>query len=272
MRDDWKTIRVTLESGVATCTLDRPERRNAISLTMFRELRECIDAVARDPAARVLVLRGAGGTFCSGGDLVPEEGEALPELDGPPSVAASAMLSIRNDVGRTALALYTLEKPTIAAVQGTAAGAGANLAVLCDLTFAEEGARFGWVFVRRGLGLDFGGSWLLPRLVGLKKAKELALSGDWIDAAEAARLGIANDVLPAADFERVVAERAAELATRAPLAMGVIQKSLDRAFELSFAEALEAETLGQAALTSTNDFQEGMKAFLEKREPRFRGS
>ena len=267
-----KTLDVDRAGGVVTATLNRPERRNALSITMFRELRALADEVARNPRDRVLVLRGAGGTFCAGGDLTPEPGEPVPEFDGPASAPAAAMASIRTDVGRAALALHALEKPTIAAVQGTAAGAGASLAFGCDLTLAEEGARFGLVFVRRGLGLDFGASWSLPRLVGLKKAKELALYGDWIDAGEAERLGLVNRVFAPDGFETGVRDWAERLAGQAPLAVSVIKRSLERASETSFSEALETETLGQAALTATHDFAEGMKAFLEKRDPEFRGS
>lgn len=268
----WKTLQVVRAGGVVTATLNRPERRNALSLTMFHELRDLADEVARTPNDRVLVLRGADGTFSSGGDLSPEPGEPLPEFDGPASTPAAALTSIRNDVGRAALALHALEKPTIAAVEGTAAGAGASLAFGCDLTLAAEGARFGLVFVRRGLGLDFGASWSLPRLVGLKKAKELALYGDWIDAEEAARLGLVNRVFAPEAFEEGVADWAERLAAQAPLAVSVIKRSLERGSEASFAEALETETIGQAALTGTNDFAEGMKAFLEKRAAKFRGT
>jgi len=267
-----KTLLVAREGGVVTATLNRPARRNTLSLTMFRELRELIDEVSRTPADRVLVLRGAGGNFCSGGDLMPEPGEPLPDFGGPGSAPAAAMVSIRNDVGRTALALHALEKPSIAAVEGVAAGAGANLALGCDLTLAARGARFGQVFVRRGLSLDMGGSWLLPRLVGAKKAKELALTGDWIEADEAERIGLVNRVFAPEAFEAGVRECAAKLAAQAPLAVAAIKKSLDRAHELSFAEALEVETLAQAALTGTLDFAEAMAAFRDKREPKFRGA
>ncbi len=268
----FKTLEVERTGGVVSARLNRPARRNALSLTMFRELRELADEVARTPTDRVLLIRGAGGTFCSGGDLSPEPGEPLPEFDGPGSTTAAALTSIRNDVGRAALALHMLEKPTIAAVEGTAAGAGASLAFGCDLTLAAEGARFGLVFVARGLGLDFGASWSLPRLVGLKKAKELALYGDWIDALEAERLGLVNRVFAPEAFDAGVADWAERLAGQAPLAASVIKRSLERGSEASFAEALEMEAVGQAALTASDDFAEGMKAFLEKRAPKFRGS
>jgi len=266
---DSDPLLVSRDGGVVWATLNRPERRNALSITLFHRLRELFEEVAGRPEDRVLVLQGAGGTFCSGGDLTPEPGEPLPRLG---SVAASALTSLRRDVGRTALALHSLEKPTLACVEGTAAGAGANLAFGCDLTYASRGARFGELFAQRGMTLDFGGSWLLPRLVGLKKAKELALFGDWLEAEEAARLGLVNQVFEPEALVEAVRERALRLARKAPLALSVIAKALDRAGGCSLADALENEAVAQAALSSTQDFGEAMAAFAARREPRFRGS
>jgi len=254
---------------VVWATLNRPQRRNALSLSLWRGLRALFQEVARRPEDRVLVLQGAGGSFCSGGDLAPEPGEPLPRLD---SVAAAALTSLRNDVGRTALELHALEKVSIACVEGTAAGAGANLAFACDLTYAASDARFGLVFVGRGLSLDFGGSWLLPRLVGLKRAKQLALFGDWLGAPEAERWGLVNEVFAPEALVEAVRLRAARLARQAPLALSVVKKALDRGAAGSLADALESEALAQAALTSTRDFEEAMRAFSGKREPDFKGS
>ena len=152
-----------------------------------------------------------------------------------------------------------------------AAGAGANLALACDLVYAAPDARFCEIFVKRGLGLDCGGSWLLPRLIGLQKAKELAFFGDWVEAEEAARLGLVNAVLPSERLESAVDERLAALAARAPIAITQIKQSLHRAMQVTMDEALEIEAVAQAACSSTDDFREGMAAFMEKRPPRFGG-
>lgn len=264
-----ESLLVERSEGIVWATLNRPERRNALSLGLWRALHTLFQEVAARTEDRVLVLQGAGGNFCSGGDLVPEAGEAVPELD---SIAAAALTSIRNEVGRAASALHGLEKVSIACVNGTAAGAGASLAFSCDLTYAAADARFGLVFVDRGLSLDFGASWLLPRLIGLKRAKQLALFADWLGAQDAVRWGLVNEVFAPDTLVDAVRERAGRLARKAPLAMSVVKKSLDRGAAGSLADALENEALAQAALTSTQDFQEGMRAFSLKREAKFTGS
>jgi 2-(1,2-epoxy-1,2-dihydrophenyl)acetyl-CoA isomerase len=255
--------------GVVTVTLNQPEKLNAISLPMFDELCSLIEAFARDSEARVLVLAGAGGNFSSGADLTPAAEPS--ESTRPASLAATTVSMMRNRVGATALALHRVSKPTIAAVQGTAAGAGANLAFGCDLVFAAEGARFSQIFVRRGLAIDFGGSWLLPRLVGLQKAKELAFYGDWIDAAEALRLGLVTRTFPPEQLASGVREWAVRLAQQAPLAISTIKQSLNRSFELTMSDTLEQEAITQGVCVSSNDFAEAMAAFVEKRRPRFSG-
>ena len=164
-------ILVDRNKGVVTLTLNRPERRNALTTPMFRELRRVIGEVERNRDDRVLLIRGAGGVFCSGGELSADEhGEGNQAQS---SLAAHSLGLIRDEVGGAAMALHKLPKPTIAAVQGLAAGAGANLALGCDLVYAEESARFCEIFIRRALSIDCGGTWLLPRIVGLQRAKEL---------------------------------------------------------------------------------------------------
>mgnify|MGYP001822779936 CR=1 FL=1 len=173
--------------------------------------------------------------------------------------------------GRTIRSLFRFPKPVVALVEGVAAGAGANLALACDLVYASRSARFCEIFVKRGISLDCGGSWLLPRLIGLQKAKELAFFGDWISAEEAASFGLVNEVFDDSEIGAAVEARLAVLASRPPVAIAQIKQSLNRATSITMDEALEIEALAQAACTATEDFGEGMRAFLEKREPDFKG-
>jgi 2-(1,2-epoxy-1,2-dihydrophenyl)acetyl-CoA isomerase len=262
---------VERDAGVVTATLNRPHRRNALNGELFGALRELFEEVAHDPDDRVLVLRGAAGTFSSGGDLAggrDKEAEGAPP-DPQAGSPRRAVESMRRDVGRCALALHELRKPVLAAVEGTAAGAGANLAFGCDLVYATPGARFVELFVKRALSLDFGGSWLLPRLVGLRQAKRIALFGEPIGAEEALALGLVTEVLAEDGFHEAVAERARQLAALPPLALSMIKSSLDRAAELSFAESVEVEAVAQAVCATSPDAREAMAAFLEKRSPRY---
>jgi 2-(1,2-epoxy-1,2-dihydrophenyl)acetyl-CoA isomerase len=266
MGDD--ILLVDRADGVVTGTMNRPHRRNALNADLFGALRRLFEDVAHDPTDRVLVLRGAERTFSSGGDLAGGGQRA----EGDPAEGASprrAVESMRRDVGRCALALHELRKPVIAAVEGTAAGAGANLAFGCDLVYATPTARFMELFVKRALSLDFGGSWLLPRLVGLRQAKRLAFFGEPIGAEEALALGLVTEVLPEDGFDDAVAERARQLAALPPLALSMIKSSLDRSAELSFAESVEVEAVAQAVCATSPDAREALAAFLEKRPPRY---
>ncbi|MCA9511954.1 MAG: enoyl-CoA hydratase-related protein [Myxococcota bacterium] len=255
------------DAGIAHLELHRPERRNAFSPRMAHELRAVLDALARDAAVRVVVLRGAGGTFCSGGDL-QGDGDAAPDAGGAPASAADVMRDVYNPA---VLALHAFPKPVLAAVEGVAAGAGVNLALGCDVVYAAEGARFCEIFARRSLALDCGGSWLLPRLVGLHRAKEIALFADWLDAQDAKRMGIVAEVFGADELGERVDERAARLAALPPLALAAIKRNLADSASLSFAESLEREASAQTELAATRDFGEAMRAFFEKRAPRFEG-
>jgi 2-(1,2-epoxy-1,2-dihydrophenyl)acetyl-CoA isomerase len=262
-----ETLRVEETNRIGRIELARPAKRNAIDVRMASELESTLRAMESNREIRAVLIRGAEGNFCSGGDLAPAPGSA------PPSgSAASITLDIMNRVyGRAILALHHFPKPIVALVEGVAAGAGANLAFACDLVYATPDARFCEIFVRRGLSLDCGGSWLLPRLIGMQKAKELAFFGDWIDATQAAELGLVNALLDPETVERSIAEKLATLAARPPIALGQIKQSMHRSTSLTMAEALEVEAVAQAACTASEDFAEGMRAFLEKREPRFEG-
>lgn len=253
------SIRFEEAEGVLTVILDRPERKNAVTRAMWRQLTETFRDAARREAVRVVVLAGAGGDFSAGADLGDPERDEDSHLGG---------MRLVNEAARS---LHDLPKPTIAKVDGYAVGAGCNLALACDLVVASDRARFSEIFARRGLSLDFGGSWLLPRLVGLNRAKELAFFGDMVEAADAERIGLVNRVVPVDQLDDFVSEWARRLAAGPPLALSVSKALLDASMNRSMAEALEAEAQGQVVNLSAADGQEAIAAFLEKREPKFSG-
>ncbi|HEX6310451.1 MAG TPA: enoyl-CoA hydratase-related protein [Acidimicrobiia bacterium] len=260
-----ETLVVERSGGVVTLTLNRPDKKNAINRTMWRELVEVFDEVADTASDRVVVITGAGDGFCSGADLT-DAGNA-DELRGGVGTSLRQM----RVVGRAALRLHELPKPTIAAVNGVAAGAGCNLALGCDLIVASDRARFTEIFAKRGLSLDFGGSWVLPRLVGLHKAKELVFLGDIIDAAAAERIGIVNRVVAHDDLDKAVAELAARIAAAPPIQLSVSKRLLNQSFSVSMADAVEFEDVAQAMNFSSKDTAEAMLAFMQKRDPNFTG-
>ncbi|HET9444408.1 MAG TPA: enoyl-CoA hydratase-related protein [Acidimicrobiales bacterium] len=245
--------------GVVTLTLNRPEKRNAVTAEMWETLLSSFTQVAENPADRVLVVTGAGGAFCAGADLTDVG-----------LVSQPARERMRR-LGQVALALHRVPKPTIAKVDGVAVGAGCNLALGCDLVVASDRARFCEIFARRGLTLDLGGSWLLPRLVGLHRAKELALFADMVPAEEAERLGLVNRVVPHEELDVFVDDWARRLAAGPPLALATIKRQLDDSATLSMEQALEEEARAQQLSLATSDAAEAVAAFLQKREPRFEG-
>jgi enoyl-CoA hydratase/carnithine racemase len=244
------------EGPVRWLTMSNPARRNAIPLAEWPRLAEAFESFG-ESGARVLVVTGEGDDFCSGADLA--------------GGMASTPYDTMGAVGAAATALHRLAKPTIAAVDGYAVGAGMNLAIGCDIVVATDRARFSEMFVKRGLTLDFGGTWLLPRLVGLARAKELALSGRVFGAAEAFDYGMVARVVPPDLLVSEVSELAAQLASGAPLAQRFIKAGLDRSHEMPFDDAIAYERTAQSVLFSTEDVAEGVAAFAEKREPRFQG-
>lgn len=258
-----ETLLIDRADGVVTVTMNRPERKNAANSVMLTELRETFEAIERNADDRVLVLTGAGGAFCSGADLGDPDGPA--SNNGVPG-----LLRMRR-LGDVALSLHRMTKPAIAKVDGVAVGAGFSLALGCDLVVASERARFSMIFSRRGLSLDNGGSWLLPRLIGLARAKEVALFGGMIDAGEAKELGLVNRVLPVEEVDGFVADWARTLAAGPPLALSMTKTLLNESFSSSMAEAVEHEARCQSVNFETADVAEAMAAFREKREPRFTG-
>jgi 2-(1,2-epoxy-1,2-dihydrophenyl)acetyl-CoA isomerase len=262
-----ETLTVEQSGGVVTVTMNRPERKNAATPQMFEELTVAFREIAADPIQRVMVITGAGDGFCSGADLASAAAEDA--RGGPRGIGAS--LASMRVVGQCALALHQIPQPTIAAVNGVAAGAGCNLALGCDLIIASEQARFSQIFVKRGLNIDFGGSWLLPRLVGMHKAKELALLADMLSAEEAAEVGFVNRVVPHDALMKEVGEIAERLVKLPPVPLMQTKKLLNQAFSVSLSEALEFEDTSQAMMFGTKDTAEAVLAFIEKRDPHFTG-
>lgn len=261
-------ILIERHDGIVTATLNRPAKLNAIDSAMWQAFVDLADDVQERHADRVLVITGAGDGFCSGADLSGGEG---PERGDGPSGLGSGLAGMRQ-VGRAALRLHMLSKPTIAAVNGVAAGAGCNLALGCDLIIASDRARFSEIFAKRGLAIDFGGSWALPRLVGLHRAKELVFTADVIDANEADRIGLVNRVVPHAELLDRTYALAARIASLAPNQIAMSKKLLQQSYSVTMAEALEFEAVAQAANFASGDSAEAMRAFLERREPRFTGA
>jgi enoyl-CoA hydratase/carnithine racemase len=256
-----ETIDVQRNGGIVTITLTRPQKKNAINSVMWNELLATFRDVALDSGARAVVITGAGGDFCSGADL-SGGGVDDPERH---------QLTTMRHIGDVALALHRLPQPTIAKIRGVAVGAGLNMALGCDLVVASTNARFSEIFARRGLSIDFGGSWVLPRRVGLHRAKELALLADIIDATEAERIGLVNRVIDDADLDAFVDDWATRLAAGPPLALAMTKRMLNNSAHVTLEEALDDEGAAQTVNFGTKDTAEAMAAFLEKRAPNFSG-
>jgi enoyl-CoA hydratase/carnithine racemase len=254
-------IHASDEGAVRTLVMSNPGKRNAITIEGFTLLADALEAFAVSDA-RVLVLTGDGGDFSSGADLSGA---------GVAGNTAAQNARLMAAPGRAAAALHASAKPTIAAVDGVAMGAGMNLALGCDLIYATERARFAEVFVRRGLVMDFGGTWLLPRLVGLARARELALTGEEVGPERALADGMITGIIDSERLRSEVGRRAAELAAGAPLAQAFIKSALFRSATMSFEQALRFEEQIQAVLLGTEDVAEAVAAFFAKRAPEFRG-
>src|SRR3954469_2270539 len=247
----------TDDDGVRTLTLNRPDRKNAINSQLWIELADALRAAARDRDVRALVMTGAGGAFCSGADITT-----------PEDIHPRHKLPRLTDV---ALALHELTVPTIAKVTGVAVGAGWNLALGCDFVVATPEARFCQIFAKRGLSVDLGGSWLLPKLVGLQQAKRLVLLADMIDAAEAHALGLVTWVTPAGEIDGFVDELAGRLASGPPFALAQSKALLNDGANVTLREALANEARAQPGNFATADSAEAYAAFAAKRQPEFTG-
>ncbi len=253
-------ILTTTADGILTVTLNRPDKLNGVTTAMWAHLRDIFRNGAADNDVRALVLAGNGRAFCAGADLWDSSGSG-----------ATHPLERMRRTHDTALALHQFPKPTVARVHGIAAGAGANLALGCDLIVASTEARFSEIFAKRGLALDFGGSWLLPRLVGMQRAKELALLAEIISATEAREMGLVNRVVAPDELDACVADIAARLASGPPIALALSKKLLNESLSRSMSAQLDAESMAQSIALKSADAVEAISAFTEKREPTFTG-
>jgi enoyl-CoA hydratase/carnithine racemase len=261
----YKCLIYEEEEGIATLTMNRPERLNALGDTLRDDLHHAIVRASDDPAVRVIILTGAGRGFCSGGDVKAMH-DAKERDQGRPLFE-----KVAPGRDKTILAMRDAPKPLIAAVNGPAAGAGMNLALACDMRIAATTAKFGETFVKRGLHVDWGGTYFLPRLVGMAKACELIFTGDLIDAEEALAMGLVSNVVPPEELMPTVRQLARKIALGPPLAIRLAKRALYRSQDSDLRAALEFETYAQNICSETEDAREGIRAFVEKRSPRFTG-
>ena len=261
---DTVHIQAEQREGVLKLTLDRPDVLNSFNARMAAELTAALKLAARDAAVRAVLLTGLGRAFCAGQDLA----EVMPDPDRPVTDLGEVVARQYNPIVR---AIRLTEKPFVCAVNGVAAGAGANIAFACDLVVAAEGATFVQSFSKIGLVPDSGGTWMLPRLVGLQRATWLAMLGEKIDANRAKEWGLIFDVVPAATLSDTTFDLARRLAAMPTRALGLIKRGFNAGAtnDLEAQLALEVELQREAG--RTEDYAEGVRAFVEKRKPRFQG-
>jgi len=254
----------TVTDRVATLTLNRPDRLNALSTSILDGLLEALTRLAADPAVAVVILTGAGRGFCAGGDVKSmADGTSLLHVED-----AVQRLRSRMEVSRL---LHEIPKPTIAMVNGPAAGAGLAMALACDLRIASESARFITAFVKVGFSGDFGGSYFLSKLVGTGKARELYYIGEPLNASEALALGVVNQVVPDSELLDATMALARRLAGGPSIALGLMKRNFNAAEDGTLSELLDLEALHQVQTNKTEDHREAARAFVEKRAPVFKG-
>lgn len=257
--------------GVAWITLNRPEVGNAVTPDQRDRMVQLLGAASADIAIRAVVITATGKAFCTGADLRASRPAPSRPEGAPDRAVGDISRTIRDSAQRLVAAVLDCEVPVIAAVNGTAAGIGAHLAFACDLVLAADTASFIEVFVRRGIVPDGGGAYLLPRLVGPQKAKELMFFGDKLAAADAERIGLVNRVVPADELEATATEWAARLASGPTRALALTKALVNRSLDTDRAGAFADEAVAQELTMHTEDAQEGVAAFVERRDPTYRG-
>ncbi|HQV58532.1 MAG TPA: enoyl-CoA hydratase-related protein [Ilumatobacteraceae bacterium] len=245
--------------GIVTVTINRPEKKNAITVPMFAELTSVFNQIAHSSTDRVVILTGAGGNFCSGADLWAEKTERL------------HILARMRQLGEAAIALQRMPQPVIAKINGVCVGAGMSLALGCDLMLAAQSSRFSMIFAKRALSLDMGASWLLPRQIGMHRAKELALFGDIISATDAHEMGLLNRVVADDRLDSTVDEWARRLLSGPPVAMAQSKFLLNDSLTMSLTQAIDNEGAAQSVNSSTADSAEALAAFTERRSASYHG-
>lgn len=264
-------VRCEVADGIARITIDREDAHNALTWEMRDRLGDLFEQLSEDLAVRVVVLTGTGRSFCAGADLrKPQPGVARPE-DAPARAVGDVTRLLQRGWQRLTSTVLACDKPVIAELNGVAAGGGAQLALACDLVVASHEASLVEVFVDRGIVPDAGAAWLVTRLVGPQRAKELFFLGDKVRGEDLERLGLANRVVAAPDLRVAVDELAGRLAAAPTQAIAVTKRLVNRAFESDLSTALLDEAVGQELVQGTHDAAEGVRAFVERRSPDFRG-
>ncbi len=251
---------IDTDSGLATVTINQPSKKNAATFDMFEEIGRTFRDLGGNPKVRVIVLTGAGTDFCSGADLGPGRGEE--DMSG---------LTRMRRIHRAPMAISECGQPVVARIDGVAVGAGLSMALACDILIASERSRFSAIFARRGLTVDCGMSWLLPRAVGFQKAKEMTLLAEILDAEQAVDIGLVNRVVPQADLDAAMDKVVGNLLAGPPIALGMTKQLINNSYNATFAGALEAEGAAQNVNFATEDVVEAGKAFMEKRPAAFKG-
>lgn len=258
----YETLLVEKEAGVATITFNRPDRLNALTLKMIDEIPQALEEVSEDDAVKAVIITGSGRAFCAGA-----------EMDSPlfKGMGTAGYKKVFDTVARTVMLIRNMKKPVIAAVNGACVAAGFNMVLACDIIIAAENARFGQTFSILALHPDYGGTYFFPRLVGPHKALELMWTGRVFDVKEADRLGLVNQIVPPDKLLPTAREMAQKLAQGPSMAIAITKMAVYRALESDLPTALEMEGRSQTMLFLAEDMKEGLRAFLEKGKPNFKG-
>lgn len=259
-----KELIYTYENGVATLALNRPEKLNACTTSMYDGIARVAEEVRDNDEIKVLIITGVGKGFCSGSD-------AEERLAARKKVQSRSRKELIHPLGYSAIPLYTLSKPTIAAINGICVGSGLSIALLCDIRIASDRARFGALWIKRGLIPDLGATYLLPQTVGLDRALELAITGDLVDAHRAEEMGLVTRVVPHDVLMGATNELARKIASGPSVAVELTKRGMYRGLTSDYASQLDFETYAQNMCFQTEDFKESIVAFREKRKPRFQG-